>query len=177
MLKELKPYFQPADHADASTISVHLRCHVHPLIVPFGKLARAIPAIPNGSGASVKQKPRQQWSINFVAATRPENPERKRHEEARLKIVDARKVRTAEREAARILREKALAEQTAREAERLAEEQRAAAELAQRLAREKAEEQAKIAAEQKVARDARYAARKAAKKQRGQQQKERQPLR
>jgi len=97
-------------------------------------------------------------------------------EEARLKIVEARKARTAEREAARIQREKAL-EQGAREAERLAEEQRAGAELAQRVAREKAEEQAKIAAEQKLARDARYAARKAAKKQRRQQQKERQPLR
>jgi hypothetical protein len=45
-------------------------------------------------------------------------------EEARLKIVEARKARTAEREAARIQREKAL-EQGAREAERLAEEQRA----------------------------------------------------
>jgi len=38
-------------------------------------------------------------------------------EEARLKIVEARKARTAEREAARIQREKALVEQEAREAE------------------------------------------------------------
>jgi hypothetical protein len=113
----------------------------------------------------------------FRAGTRPDNPERKRHEEARLKIVEARKVRTADREAARIQRERALAEQAAREAERLADEQRAAAELEQRVAREKAEEQAKIAAEQKVARDARYAARKVGKKQRRQQQKERHPLR
>jgi hypothetical protein len=58
-----------------------------------------------------------------------DNPERTPREEARLKIVEARKARTAEREAARIQREKALVEQEAREAERLAEEQRAAAEL------------------------------------------------
>jgi hypothetical protein len=46
-----------------------------------------------------------------------DNPERTPREEARLKIVEARKARTAEREAARIQREKALVEQEAREAE------------------------------------------------------------
>ena len=113
----------------------------------------------------------------FRAAPGPDDPERKVRNEARLRIVEARKARAAEREAARITREKALAEEAAREAERRAAEERAAAEAAERAARLKVEEKARIATEQKAARDARYAARKAAKKQRRQQQKERPPLR
>src|SRR6185369_10929715 len=44
----------------------------------------------------------------FRAAARSDNPERKAREEARVKIVEARQLRTAEREAARHRREKAL---------------------------------------------------------------------
>jgi Family of unknown function (DUF6481) len=113
----------------------------------------------------------------FRATAEPDNPERKMRDEARLKMVEARKARTAERETARIARQKALAEEAAREAERRSAEGRAATEAAERAARLKAEEETRIAAEQKAARDARYAARKAAKRQRRQQQKERPPLR
>jgi hypothetical protein len=113
----------------------------------------------------------------FRAASRPDDPQRKAHDEERLKIVDARKARAAERKAARIAREKTLAEEAARETERIAAEQRAAVDAAQRAAREQAEEEARIGAEQKLARDARYAARKAAKKRRKQDQKERPSLR
>ena len=113
----------------------------------------------------------------FRAAPGPDDPERRARDEARVKIVEARDARAAEREAARIARERALAEEAAREAERRAAEERAAAEAAERAACLKAEEEARIATEQKAARDARYAARKAAKKQRRQQQKERPPLR
>jgi hypothetical protein len=113
----------------------------------------------------------------FRSAPGPDDPDRKARDEARLKTVEARKARAVEREAARIAREKALTEEAVREAERRAAEERATAEAAEAAARLKAEEEAKIAAEQKAARDVRYAARKAVKRQRRQQQKERPHLR
>jgi hypothetical protein len=126
-------------------------------------------------GASAKAK--AALLERFRAACRPDDPQRKAQDEERLKVVKARKARAAERDAARIAQQKRLSEEAARETERLGEEQRAAAEAAERAAREQAEEEARIAAEQKVTRDARYAARKAAKKRRKQEQKERPFLR
>jgi hypothetical protein len=82
----------------------------------------------------------------------------------RIAINEARAVRMAEREAARKVREAELAAQAAREAEIAAQEQRER-EAAEALAKaEEAERALALAAEQKAARDARYAARKAAKK-------------
>src|SRR5437588_11263085 len=53
----------------------------------------------------------------FGAAAGPDDAERKARDEARLKVLEARKVRAAAREAARIVRDKAMAEEAAREAE------------------------------------------------------------
>lgn len=47
----------------------------------------------------------------FHAAPGPDDPERKARDEARRKIIEAREARAAEREAARIAREKALVDQ------------------------------------------------------------------
>ena len=93
----------------------------------------------------------------------------------RSKIVEARTIRRAEREATRLAREAELAEharlavevtaRAQREGERLAErKRREAEELAATVAAEEAEREANLLAQQKGARDARYAARKAAKK-------------
>jgi hypothetical protein len=73
----------------------------------------------------------------------------------RVAVNEARLVRIAEREAAKRAREAELAEQATR-----------AAELALQAQREAEKVEALVAAGQKVARDARYAARKAAKKER-----------
>jgi hypothetical protein len=82
----------------------------------------------------------------------------------RVAISDARDAREAEREAARKIREAEIAAQAAREAEVAAQAQRER-EAAEALAKtEEAERALALAAEQKAARDARYAARKAAKK-------------
>jgi Family of unknown function (DUF6481) len=88
-------------------------------------------------------------------------------EQQRLKrtaINEARDARMAERDAARKVREAELAAQAAREAEIAAQAAREA-EAAEALAKAEAAERAlALAAEQKAERDARYAARKAAKK-------------
>jgi Family of unknown function (DUF6481) len=82
----------------------------------------------------------------------------------RIAINEARDARTAERDAARKVREAELAAQAAREAELAAQAAREA-EAAEALAKAEAAERAlALAAEQKAERDARYAARKAAKK-------------
>ncbi len=84
----------------------------------------------------------------------------------REKIVEARNVRAAEREAARIAREaeEAAAAERAAEAARLAaiEEEK----LAAAIKAEEEERHAALLIQQKADRDARYAARKAAKKDR-----------
>jgi hypothetical protein len=82
----------------------------------------------------------------------------------RIAINEARDGRVAERDAARKVREAELAAQAAREAELAAQAAREA-EAAEALAKAEAAERAlALAAEQKAERDARYAARKAAKK-------------
>jgi hypothetical protein len=82
----------------------------------------------------------------------------------RIAINEARAAREAERDAARKVREAELAAQAAREAE-LAAQAKREAEAAEALAKaEEAERALALAAEQKAVRDARYAARKAAKK-------------
>jgi hypothetical protein len=85
---------------------------------------------------------------------------------ARTAINDARLVRAAERETAKKAREAELAAQAAREAERDAQAKREAEEAAARAEREKADAAELLAMQQKAERDARYAARKAAKKER-----------
>jgi len=82
----------------------------------------------------------------------------------RIAINEARDARMAEREAARKVQEAELAAQAEREAELAAQAAREA-EAAEALAKaEEAERALALAAEQKAVRDARYAARKAAKK-------------
>ena len=77
---------------------------------------------------------------------------------------EARSVRIAEREAAKKLRMVELAEKAARAAEHDARTKREAEEVEARLATEKAERETLLEVEQKAARDARYKARKTAKK-------------
>ena len=84
----------------------------------------------------------------------------------RQAIAEAREARVAEREAARKVREAELAAEAARQAEIEAQAQREREAAAALLAAQEAEEALRLASEQKAARDARYAARKAAKKMR-----------
>jgi hypothetical protein len=87
-----------------------------------------------------------------------------RHAATRVAVNEARSVRVAEREDAKKSREAELAERTARAAELAVQAQREAEKVEARLAAEKAERDATLEVEQKAARDARYKARKAAKK-------------
>ena len=82
----------------------------------------------------------------------------------RIAINEARDVRAAEREVARKVREAELAVETARAAEIEAKKKREAEELDALAAAEAVEKAAAVEAEKKAERDARYAARKAAKK-------------
>jgi hypothetical protein len=100
----------------------------------------------------------------FRAAS--EDPEVIRRHAARVAMNEARLVRIAEREVAKQAREAELAEQAARDAELAAQARREAEEAEARLVAERAEQEILLKAEQKAARDARYAARKAAKKER-----------
>ncbi len=94
------------------------------------------------------------------------DPELEKRKAERAAVVAARQKREAEREAERKKKEAELAAEKAREAERLAEEQRKTEAEAARLVAEEEELNQMMLAEQKAARDARYAARKLAKKQR-----------
>jgi len=95
-----------------------------------------------------------------------QNPASAEKAAARAEIAKAREIRVAEREAARKVRQAEMAEE-ARKAEALAAAQRAEAEEAALNAkRYEAEREVALLAEQKAVRDARYAARKAAKKER-----------
>jgi hypothetical protein len=84
----------------------------------------------------------------------------------RQAIAAARAERSAQRAGARLRQERDRAKQAELAAQAAADAERAAAEQAARDAAEQAERNALLAAEQKAVRDARYAARKAAKKQR-----------
>jgi hypothetical protein len=111
-------------------------------------------------------KAKEALLAKFRAAPGPDDPTSIEKRRARQAVLEARAAREAERERVRQVREaefKRQAEIAAKEAEEAA---RLAAELAAREATEKAEFDALLKAEQKVARDVRYAARKAAKKQR-----------
>jgi hypothetical protein len=90
-------------------------------------------------------------------------------EEQRLKreaIHEAREKRAAEREAAKKAHEAELAAQAARAAELAAQAEREAQAAKTRLEAEEADRVALLELEKKAERDARYAARKAAKKER-----------
>jgi hypothetical protein len=82
----------------------------------------------------------------------------------RIAINQARDVRAAEREAARKVQEAEQAKQAALAAERAAQAQREKEAAEALLAAEAAERETAVEAEKKSERDARYAARKAAKK-------------
>jgi hypothetical protein len=94
-------------------------------------------------------------------ANSPELAKRRAEREA---INDARVIRVSEREAARRLRDAELARQAAHAAAQAVLAEREAEKLAAAKVAEQAELAAALAIEQKAARDARYAARKAAKK-------------
>lgn len=98
----------------------------------------------------------------FRAASQAPDLEAQR--EKRAAIHEARVARTAEREAAKKVREAELAAQAARAAELAAQAEREAEEVKARAAAELIEREAVLELEQKAARDARYAARKADKK-------------
>ena len=100
----------------------------------------------------------------FRAAS--EDPEIARRHAARVAMNEVRLVRMAEREAAKLAGEAELAEQAARAAELAVQAQREAEEAEALLAAQSAELAILLEAEQKITRDARYAARKAAKKER-----------
>ena len=102
----------------------------------------------------------------FRATPGPDDPGVQERRAAREAMLAERTVRTSQREAAKLAREAELAEQAARAAALAEQAEREAAEMAARAAAEQAEREAAILAEQKAARDERYAARKAAKKQR-----------
>ena len=102
----------------------------------------------------------------FRATPGPDDPGVQERRAAREAMLAGRAARTAQREAAKRAREVELAEQAARAAALAEQAEREAAEMAARAAAEQAEREAAILAEQKAARDERYAARKAAKKQR-----------
>ena len=89
--------------------------------------------------------------------TASEDPEVARRHVARVAMNEERLVRMAEREAAKLARE-------AEQAARAAQAQREAEEAEALLVAERTERAILLAAKQKAARDARYAARKAAKK-------------
>ena len=102
----------------------------------------------------------------FKRAAAPDNPEMIRKRQEREAIAAARVERQAGREAARLVEERERARAAEIAAAAAAEAARLAAEAAEREAVEAAERDAALKVEQKAARDARYAARKAAKKER-----------
>lgn len=100
----------------------------------------------------------------FRAAS--EDPGVAERQAARLAANEARQERIARREAAKQARAAEQAAEAARAAERAAEAERETERLKAAMEADEAEREFLLAAEQKAARDARYAARKAAKKQR-----------
>ena len=102
----------------------------------------------------------------FKKSLDPNDPAKVAKQQERAAISAARAQRAAQREKARIEHEKEMARQAAIRAAEEAEARRVAAEQAARDAAEQAERDVVLKAEQKAARDARYAARKAAKRRR-----------
>lgn len=100
----------------------------------------------------------------FRAAT--QDPAAGARRKARTALNDARVVRAAERDAEKKERQAEKARQAARAAEHVAQAQREAEQAEALLAADKAQHKAALEAGQKVVRDARYAARKSAKKER-----------
>jgi hypothetical protein len=105
---------------------------------------------------------KKQMLQKFRAAS--QDPGLAERQAARAAIHKARLAREAEREKARKIREAERAAQAAREAELAAQAAREAEAAKAAAEAEEAELALALAAEQKAARDARYAARKAAKK-------------
>lgn len=102
----------------------------------------------------------------FRVAPGPQDPEVLKRQAARQAVQEARSARAAERAAAKQAREQEAKEKLARDAERAKHVEREAAEQTARETSEQAERDLALKAEQKTARDVRYAARKAAKKER-----------
>ena len=109
---------------------------------------------------------RQKRNAKFKQAMHPNNPAAAEKRLQRETIAAARAERAAQREAARQEHEREVARQAALTAEIAAERARADAERAAREEAERLEREAALKAEEKAARDIRYAARKAAKKER-----------
>jgi hypothetical protein len=141
-------------------------------------LAGAYPGILSQTGATVEFDSSFQDRLSrgseakiatlakFKRALDPNNPIATEKRRQRETIVAARAERAAQREIARQEQERELARQAVLASEAAAEARRAAAEREAREAAEQAEREAALKVEQKTARDARYAARKAAKKER-----------
>jgi len=111
-------------------------------------------------------KARQATLEKFRSAPGQDDPAVVARDAARRTMIAAREKRTMDREVARKAREAEIAAEAARVAEAAAEAERQAAELAALEIAEQMKRDAAVKAEQKAARDVRYAARKAAKKER-----------
>src|SRR5258706_3291305 len=103
-------------------------------------------------------------TLNKFRASSEDHAVIERHTAIRVAVNKARSVRVAEREVAKNLSKVELAEQTARAAELAAQAQRDAEIAGARIAAEKVDRATLLEVDQKAARDARYKARKAAKK-------------
>jgi Family of unknown function (DUF6481) len=95
-----------------------------------------------------------------------EDPAVAKRRATRVAADEARLIRIAEREAGKRMREAELAEQAAHAAEIALQVEYEAEKVEALIAAERAEREASLEVEQKAARDARYKARKAAKKER-----------
>jgi Family of unknown function (DUF6481) len=126
---------------------------------------------------STAAKAKSDLLAKFKLGTDPNNPAVIQRRAERQAIVEARAARMAQREAARIAREKGAAEEAAQrakqaaeqaalEAERAAKIEREKAEAEERTRREKAEHLALLVAADKSIRDAKIAARRGGKKER-----------
>ena len=115
---------------------------------------------------SVAAQAKKSMLENFKKSLILDDPAKIESRRQREAILVARAEREAQREVSRQQREAELARQALIEAEAAAAAKHAMKEQAARDAAEQAERQVALLAEQKTARDIRYAARKAAKKER-----------
>jgi Family of unknown function (DUF6481) len=126
---------------------------------------------------AIATKAKSDLLAKFKLAADPNNPDVTRRRAERQAIVEARRVRMAQREADRIARETKAAEEAAMQAKKAAEQAALEAERAAKIEREKAEAEARarkekadhialLVAAEKSIREAKLAARKGGKKAR-----------
>jgi hypothetical protein len=139
-----------------------LRARAHPVRDLTGEILLGFKEPKLEDRRSAAEAAKKAMLEKFRAAL--QDPVREDQRAKRLANHNARLARTAEREAAKKATEAKLAAQAAYEAELANQVAREAEEAKTRAAAEEVERAAALQAEQKAARDARFAARKAAKK-------------